>query len=271
MKGLATEKKHNQEVEIRMTNMIQSVSKQQDALNNNLSTVQEKVELINSRMNDFENETSKQKEFNENLSEKVESIENVTKEVGSIKNEMSLIKIQISGSNKTILSESSKLESVNDKVQALNDSIEGEKKQRSNAISQIQQHLNNTQVAFSARLSKSIEDLQAWQTIVFDNVLTNNGNSYSEKAGIFKAPRKGIYGFFTHIMGSSRVNEFSVQKNGENSMYLYSAGKFNDTDANMVVLELVEKDQVKVVKHGPWGEKPFYVHHDWSSYSGFML
>ncbi|XP_052788242.1 uncharacterized protein LOC128223044 [Mya arenaria] len=271
MKGFATEKKHNQEVEKRMTNIVESASKQQDALNNRLSTVQEKVEHIHSRMNNFEEETSKQKIFNENLGEKVESIGKVTQEVGPIKNEMSLINIKISDSNKHMISELSKLDSVNNTLHALKVALEDERTQRANGISHIEQHLNNKEVAFSSRLSKSIEDLQAWQTIVFEHVLTNKGNSYSRSTGIFKAPRRGIYVFFTHIMGSSRVNEISLQTNGKNSMYLYPAGAPYGTDANLVVLELDENDEVKVVKHGPWGGKPFYVHHAWSSFSGFML
>lgn len=133
-------------------------------------------------------------------------------------------------------------------------------------ITESQQH-----VSFSARLSSSIESLGPWETVVFNNVITNIGNTYSGVTGVFTAPNNGIYVFYTHILATDRPLEMSLQQNGSNKMLLYVHGGHRGSDSNLIVLQLAKGDTVKVVKHGPWGSKPFYVHKVWSTFSGYML
>lgn len=141
--------------------------------------------------------------------------------------------------------------------------------ERLSGISELQQK----HVGFSARLRGNVNDMTPWSTLVFNGVLTNIGNAYSGQTGIFTVPIDGVYIFYAHILGSARNLEMCIQKNGENIMYMYSHGPANSYggDSNMAVLNLVKGDTVKVVKHGPWGTKPFYVHAAWSSFSGFLL
>jgi len=139
-------------------------------------------------------------------------------------------------------------------------------------IAELKGRLNDSEVAFSARTSAAISNMEPWQTVIFGTVLTNKGNSYFKENGTFVAPRQGMYVLFVHIMGSQKNNEFSLHRNGEGILYLYTPGTNSyGTDANSVVLELNQGDEIKVVKHGPWGESPFYIHHTWSTFSGYML
>ncbi|KAL4232507.1 hypothetical protein ACF0H5_007199 [Mactra antiquata] len=132
--------------------------------------------------------------------------------------------------------------------------------------------LQGKKIAFSARLKSSVI-LEPVKTLVFDHVLTNEGNAYSNATGIFTAPIDGTYLFFVHILGSDRSLEMRMNKNKDEVMYLYTHGRGqgHGTDSNMVILEMVKGDTVNVVKHGLHGGRPFYVHRAFTTFSGFML
>ncbi|KAH3731189.1 heavy metal-binding protein HIP-like [Dreissena polymorpha] len=131
---------------------------------------------------------------------------------------------------------------------------------------------NNCRIAFHARLTKSIENLNPWQTIVFGQVQTNHGNAYASTTGIFTAKTPGVYVFYVHILGSTRNMEICLKKNEDCILYLYSQGTSSyGSDDNMVVVDLAVGDRVYVVKHGAFGTAPFYVHHAWTNFAGYML
>lgn len=135
----------------------------------------------------------------------------------------------------------------------------------------VTQLLNQKKVSFSARLRSSVSDLRPWKTLIFDYIIKNDGNAYSGSTGIFTAPLKGTYVFFVHILGTNRSLEMVLYKNNKGVMWLYVNGPGHGADSNMVVLQLNKGDRVNVVKHGPYGSPPFYVHTTWSTFSGFML
>ncbi|XP_053399710.1 heavy metal-binding protein HIP-like [Mercenaria mercenaria] len=137
---------------------------------------------------------------------------------------------------------------------------------------QIGKLVNGQNVAFYARLSKSYEDIKPWATIVFSDVETNTAGAYNSVNGEFSAPIAGTYVFYSNILSNpDKTIETSIQVNGANKMYLYSGGKYRGSGSNMAVVHLNTGDKVKMVKHGPWGQKPFYIHQSWSSFSGFLL
>lgn len=138
-------------------------------------------------------------------------------------------------------------------------------------VSTIKQQLVSNKVSFSARLGTSIENLQSYETVVFDSVQNNEGGAYNPSSGKFIAPKKGAYAFFTHILAQDRNMEMCIMKNGKCISMLFSMGIGHGHDANMVVLELSIGDYVNVAKHGRYGRPPFYVHHVWSTFSGFLL
>jgi hypothetical protein len=57
-------------------------------------------------------------------------------------------------------------------------------------------------IAFHATLTHDIRLGQS-QTVVFDHVITNNGNGYSKHSGLFTAPRDGTYYFTTSFLSRS--------------------------------------------------------------------
>ncbi|KAL4236500.1 hypothetical protein ACF0H5_004886 [Mactra antiquata] len=130
--------------------------------------------------------------------------------------------------------------------------------------------LQKKKIAFTARVTPSVT-LQSGQTLVFRNIQTNDGNAYSNTTGVFTAPTSGTYVFFVHILGGNRALEMKMMKNEESVMLMYANGPGHGADSNMVILQLTKDDKVKVAKHGPWGTQPFYVHHMWTTFSGFML
>ncbi|XP_052776748.1 heavy metal-binding protein HIP-like [Mya arenaria] len=146
----------------------------------------------------------------------------------------------------------------------------------SQLIKDVNQQLTarSTSVAFFARLDKSYENIGAWETIVFKTVVTNEGGAYDGTTGVFTAPVNGTYVFYSNIMTKEGTSiETSLKVNDINKLYLYSGGPtgFYGPGSNMAVLNLNSGDKVKMVKHGPWGSEPFYIHVNWSTFSGFLL
>ena len=93
--------------------------------------------------------------------------------------------------------------------------------------------------------------------------------------GEFTAPKTGLYVFFGHVL--SKEGEQSIEivlaVNGEHKLWFYAGGtrSSHGSGSNLLVIHLQKGDKVKMVKHGPWGTKPFYIHHVWSTFSGFLL
>lgn len=162
-------------------------------------------------------------------------------------------------------------ETAKENVKTIQNKMQKENEDTKFLLSGLQDQIKNTQVSFSAELGKSIYDLNPGSTIVFDRVLNNIGNAFSPITGAFTAPRDGVYVFFTHIMGGPRAMEIYLKKNISGVMWLYSSGSVYGRDANMVVLSLTKGDKITVAKYGNFGQPPFYVHHVWTTFSGFML
>lgn len=139
------------------------------------------------------------------------------------------------------------------------------------SMAELSEKVDSRQVSFSARLSKSVEDLAPWTTLIFQDIIINKGNAYSSQTGIFTAPLSGVYVFYTHILAANRSIEMCLQHNGRTKLWLYVNGPGHGGDSNLIVLQLTKGDEIKVVKHGPYGAKPFYVHPVWSTFSGYMI
>ena len=57
-------------------------------------------------------------------------------------------------------------------------------------------------VAFMAQLSQNLVNPAVGHVVIFDNVTTNEGNSYNSLHGIFTAPVNGTYNF--NLIASSQ-------------------------------------------------------------------
>ena len=129
-------------------------------------------------------------------------------------------------------------------------------------------------VVFTARVKPSYQDIAPWSTIVFSDVETNIGNAYNPTNGEFTAPRAGTYVFFGHVLSASRKEiETVLTINGDQKLWFYAAGAstYHGSGSNLLAVHLNTGDKVRMLKHGPYGTQPFYIHNVFSTFSGFLL
>lgn len=193
----------------------------------------------------------------------------------NISGEISDLKIKLASARQECQKETA---SLTQKITHLEENLESNKQSFVDKLddmkSEMAQYNANQMVSFSARVSPSYSNISAWDTIKFSQIETNIGNAYSSNTGEFTAPRAGMYVFYSQILArANRSIETSLQVNGQNKLWLYSAGtdSYYGPGSNMLVVHLNTGDKVKMVKHGPWGQEPFYIHHVWSTFSGFLL
>ncbi|XP_063408834.1 heavy metal-binding protein HIP-like [Mytilus trossulus] len=129
-------------------------------------------------------------------------------------------------------------------------------------------------ISFSARLGTSIKDIKPWHTVIFDKVISNDGNSYNADTGVFTAPIAGTY-YFTSTIFTRRGStlELALKVNEQTAMFMYTCASsiIGNTATNSIIVKLKKENKVKLVKHDIWGVHPFFIHHDGSTFSGFLL
>ncbi|XP_026878658.2 cerebellin 11 [Electrophorus electricus] len=140
-----------------------------------------------------------------------------------------------------------------------------------------QQITESPKVAFTASMT-SEEDLHrgpftSEKKLIFDKVLTNIGDAYNPKTGVFIAPVKGIYYFrysgyaFTlHNMGLSifKGNTRFV------SSYEHTSGEKNDNVSNGAVMQLSAGEEVHMRL---WIQSWIFVdyRYNYSTFTGYLL
>ena len=67
-------------------------------------------------------------------------------------------------------------------------------------------------VSFYARLSNHVA-LGTTQTVIFDEVVSNNGHAYNKHTGHFTAPRDGAYYFATSFLNNGGRVHLQMMKN----------------------------------------------------------
>jgi len=256
LRGFASEKQHMHKVADNLSEKFEQL----------VNTVHEKT-------SDFEDKISKLQFDVGNLVSGKARYDRGLNDIEIIQSHLKTVNQSILETNIDVYRTKATVTTINEELKILKSSVDKERTRTVNNINQISADIANSQVAFSARTSKIYENLEPWQTIVFGRIITNKGNCYSKDTGIFTAPIQGMYVFFVHILGSKKSNEISVKKNNDTVVWLFSSSSSSThgNDANMVVVELDKGDEIKVVKHGPYGQEPFYVHHVWSTFSGYML
>lgn len=134
-------------------------------------------------------------------------------------------------------------------------------------------------VAFTAVVTPAdLTDLGAGQIIVFDKIITNVGNTYDNRTGIFTAPVRGVYVFEMALMVTHDMHQYlEFAKDGQSVLLNY--GRTDGTtlfasSSRTVTLEL-EKDS-KVWIRTILGSTPPHgagrVHgYGFSTFSGWLL
>ena len=126
-------------------------------------------------------------------------------------------------------------------------------------------------VSFSVNVKAKELRLEAGQTVIYDEVLTNEGNGYDDRTGVFTSPVAGTYIFvidalspkpvWLHLyLSKTSVASFHVHERKTNDAYLQIS--------RTVVLTLKSGDHVKVNDISYTGA----VYHDGNSgFSGAKL
>ncbi|XP_030637309.1 complement C1q-like protein 3 [Chanos chanos] len=128
-------------------------------------------------------------------------------------------------------------------------------------------------VAFAASLgSNGLITTKAFKTLIYKDVLTNVGEAYDPKTGIFKAPVKGVY-YIRFTANSPTTGPMSaVLYKGETVLLMVHeqpSGEGSDTASNGAPLLLEEGDELHIElwpNTQIWDEDNHY-----STFSGFLL
>ncbi|XP_033761620.1 uncharacterized protein LOC117343388 [Pecten maximus] len=108
--------------------------------------------------------------------------------------------------------------------------------------------IENNTIAFSAAPVDVISDPGSGQTVIFGNVFTNFGATYSSTSGIFTSTRRGVYIFFWTIeVANPNFISTELVRNGMAIGEITVTGS-NDwrVASNMLSVELVIGDEVWV-------------------------
>ena len=124
-------------------------------------------------------------------------------------------------------------------------------------------------VAFFAKLSTNFLQATHNQTIVFDHVVTNQGNGYHSSHGIFTCTTPGLYVFSVTLTTSSQYAHARLVKNTDEIAMLHMSGHWEQS-SHTAVIELKIGDLVSVVSHDSTVNID-YTGGDYSSFAGFLL
>ena len=130
-------------------------------------------------------------------------------------------------------------------------------------------------VGFSAFLTNRVV-LNSPVKLVFDHVLSNSGNGYDIKTGIFTAPIAGLYSFSVTLT-SDISSRFFIMFNGRNVGYVVNSGENRwESGSQNVNLQLTVGDKVWVNGLGKLygfrpqcAYEPLKCYH--STFTGFLI
>jgi hypothetical protein len=103
-------------------------------------------------------------------------------------------------------------------------------------------------IAFHATLNHHLTLGQS-QTVIFDHVITNNGNCYNIHSGLFTSPRDGTYYFTTSFLSKSGSAHLQMMRNAE---IIGSGTGYPDTGSTGSISATVNLKKGDAVKIRHW-------------------
>ena len=122
-------------------------------------------------------------------------------------------------------------------------------------------------MAFTATLTHDVS-LGPQQTIEYDKILTNVGNSYESRDGHFNAPVNGVYIISATVCTTASQTHAEIVKNGVQLAAMY--GDDYDLTSHTIVITLNINDRVWV-RHTGDGNEIRVVKGTYSSFSGALI
>lgn len=122
------------------------------------------------------------------------------------------------------------------------------------------------------RLNKHLENRPKGSVVIYDNVITNDGNGYNPSTGIFTASADGLYFFsWTTTTQANKYFLTYLAVNG-NMVARNHAGlvTVNSSASQTVVVHLKTHDKVNIKVEDQYVGQ-FIRSGGWSTFSGFMI
>ncbi|XP_060076926.1 adiponectin-like [Ylistrum balloti] len=132
--------------------------------------------------------------------------------------------------------------------------------------------LISNRVAFYATLRNTV-NVNLGMTLIFQNVVTNEGNRYNPTTGVFTCGVPGIYVFSWSIcVGKDDFVNTELVKNGQmvNMQFTSGTDKYEISTSHMTVLSLQTNDRVNVMVYRNPSPQSFTIG-DATTFSGFLL
>ena len=109
------------------------------------------------------------------------------------------------------------------------------------------EHENAERVSFSVNVKAKELQLGAKQTVKYDEVLTNDGNGYDDRTGVFTCPVAGTYMFIVDSLSPGSIwLHLYLNKKSVATLHVSRAGTYLQI-SRTVILKLKKGDHVKVV------------------------
>ena len=159
------------------------------------------------------------------------------------------------------------------------DKLEDHTNQRKNMTSRFQRYLLNgleSPLGFTAYADHVIQHLGVDQTIIFNNVLFNDGGAYNNASGIFTCPVNGVYLFFFEVGNIAKKQIVAkLVANNVNEVDAIADTEYQPNEAqgsNMAILRLGQGTHVWVENYR-WADQDVVggqIDH-FSTFSGILL
>ncbi|XP_069120445.1 complement C1q-like protein 2 [Argopecten irradians] len=126
-------------------------------------------------------------------------------------------------------------------------------------------------IGFSTSLSTT-KALGLNQIVVFDTIITNDGNGYDTREGHFTAPVPGLYAFSVTAMcyGSDSHLHVAIVKDNQKIAYIFANGNNYDNGSKLVVVRL-QAGQMVWVEHFSEASGTKINGDAYSTFSGFLI
>ena len=126
-------------------------------------------------------------------------------------------------------------------------------------------------VGFSVYVKASHLTLGKGQTVVYDGIMTNEGNGYDDRTGVFTCPVAGTYIFVVDAL-CQPATWLALTLNKKVIAHFHSSNLYSKNPlvqiSRTVLLKLTKGDHVKVVSEG---DKVFMYGYSYSGFTGTFL